>query len=61
MAKTFYYYQQIDEIGKEIAIVKAPKPITDTVHYREITKDYYDAVLEFLREQAEMENEENDN
>lgn len=60
MAKQFFYYQQIDEIGKEIAIVKAPKPITDTVHYREITKEYYEAVLEFLREQA-TEEEENGN
>lgn len=55
MAKQFFYYQQIDEIGKEIAIVKSPKPITDEKHYREITKEYYEAVLEFLREQAEEE------
>lgn len=48
-----HHYQQINDIGKEIALVKVPKPITDTVHYREITKDYYEAVLELLREQAE--------
>lgn len=50
-----YYYQRIDEIGKEVALITSDVPITDTVHYREITKEYYEAVLEFLREQAEEE------
>lgn len=54
-----YYYQRIDEIGKEVALITSDKPINDTIHYREITKDYYDAVLELIREQAEAEEEEN--
>ncbi len=55
-----YYYQRLNEIGKEVALITSDIPITDTIHYREITKEYYEAVLEFLREQAEMEND-NDN
>ena len=47
-----YYYQQLDDIGKQIAIVASSVEITDTVHYRPIDKDYYDSVIEFLREQA---------
>lgn len=53
MAKSYFYYQQIDSIGKEVALVKSAKPITDTAHYREVTKDYYDAVLQLLREMSE--------
>lgn len=53
MAKTYYYYQQIDNIDKEVALVKSAKKITDTAHYREVDKDYYDAVLQLLREMAE--------
>lgn len=48
-----YYYQQIDDIGKEVALVASSQPINDTQHYRLIDKDYYDAVLEFLREQSQ--------
>lgn len=47
-----YYYQQIDDIGKEIAVVSMTNEVNDLAHYRPITKDYYDAVVEFLCEQA---------
>lgn len=56
MAK--FYYQQIDEIGKQIAVVSTPCEITDRVNYRPVDKDYYDAVIEFLRENAVVEESE---
>lgn len=55
-----YYYQRINEIGKEVALITSDEPITDTAHYRAITKEYYEAVLEFLREQATEEEENAD-
>lgn len=53
-----YYYQQSDEIGKEIAIVCSLVEITDRVNYRPIKKEYFDAVAELLRETAEEQTEE---
>ncbi len=52
-----FYYQQIDSIGKQIALVASSVEITDREHYRPIDKDYYDEVIAFLREQAESEGE----
>lgn len=50
-----YFYQQIDDIGKEIAVISSLSEMTDKEHYREITEDYYTAVAEFLAEQASSE------
>lgn len=50
-----YYYQQLNEIGKQIALVRTREPITDAAHYREVDKNYYDEVLELLREEASRE------
>lgn len=58
MARQKYYYQQINDIGKEIAVVASYTEITDTKHYREVSKEYYDAVIEFLREIANNDTDE---
>lgn len=53
-----YYYQQIDEIGKEVAVISSSREITDTLHYRVVSKEYYDAVVGFLHSLAQTESEE---
>lgn len=55
MAK--YFYQQTDNIGKEIAVVKSYVEIKDTKHYRAVTEEYYNAVIDFLKEQASEQGE----
>lgn len=47
-----FYYQKINEIGKEVAVIASSAPINDPTHYRPIEKEYYEAVVEFLHEQA---------
>lgn len=53
----WFYYQRINDIGKEVALVSSSEKIDDAQHFRPVTKDYYDEVYKLLQELSQVQTE----